>query len=46
MFVLSELPNEMAWGKKKKLFYDTDYVTTSKLLLCPAILLQFNIIVS
>lgn len=23
-----ELPNEMAWGKKKKMFYDSDYVTT------------------
>ncbi|XP_072308634.1 something about silencing protein 10 [Eucyclogobius newberryi] len=22
-----DLPDEMAWGKKKKLFYDTDYVT-------------------
>uniref|UniRef100_A0A3Q0RTR9 UTP3 small subunit processome component n=1 Tax=Amphilophus citrinellus TaxID=61819 RepID=A0A3Q0RTR9_AMPCI len=22
-----ELPNEMAWGKKKKMFYDSDYVT-------------------
>nr|XP_046239338.1 something about silencing protein 10 [Scatophagus argus] len=23
-----ELPNEMAWGTKKKMFYDTDYVST------------------
>ncbi|XP_071349298.1 something about silencing protein 10 [Trachinotus anak] len=23
-----DLPNEMAWGKKKKMFYDSDYVTT------------------
>ncbi|XP_070758456.1 something about silencing protein 10 [Enoplosus armatus] len=23
-----DLPNEMAWGTKKKMFYDTDYVTT------------------
>ncbi|KAM9361157.1 something about silencing protein 10 [Symphorus nematophorus] len=23
-----DLPDEMAWGKKKKMFYDTDYVTT------------------
>ncbi|XP_070704793.1 something about silencing protein 10 [Pempheris klunzingeri] len=23
-----DLPNEMAWGSKKKMFYDTDYVTT------------------
>ncbi|XP_013128745.1 something about silencing protein 10 [Oreochromis niloticus] len=23
-----ELPNEMAWGRKKKLFYDSDYVTS------------------
>ncbi|KAG7244732.1 hypothetical protein INR49_029751 [Caranx melampygus] len=23
-----ELPNEMAWGKKKKLYYDSDYMTT------------------
>uniref|UniRef100_A0A8D3AX33 UTP3 small subunit processome component n=1 Tax=Scophthalmus maximus TaxID=52904 RepID=A0A8D3AX33_SCOMX len=22
-----DLPNEMAWGKKKKMFYDSDYVT-------------------
>ncbi|CAL1609502.1 unnamed protein product [Knipowitschia caucasica] len=22
-----DLPDEMAWGKKKKMFYDTDYVT-------------------
>ncbi|KAM7422813.1 hypothetical protein PAMA_010719 [Pampus argenteus] len=25
-----ELPNEMAWGTKKKMFYDSDYVTVSK----------------
>lgn len=25
-----DLPNEMAWGTKKKMYYDTDYVTTSK----------------
>ncbi|XP_054472832.1 something about silencing protein 10 isoform X1 [Anoplopoma fimbria] len=24
----SDLPNEMAWGTKKKMFYDSDYVTT------------------
>ncbi|XP_027135617.1 something about silencing protein 10 isoform X1 [Larimichthys crocea] len=24
----SDLPNDMAWGTKKKMFYDTDYVTT------------------
>ncbi|XP_041671066.1 something about silencing protein 10 isoform X1 [Cheilinus undulatus] len=24
----SDLPNEMAWGTKKKMFYDTDYVAT------------------
>ncbi|XP_074534189.1 something about silencing protein 10 isoform X1 [Halichoeres trimaculatus] len=24
----SDLPNEMAWGTRKKMFYDTDYVTT------------------
>ncbi|XP_044073649.1 something about silencing protein 10 [Siniperca chuatsi] len=23
-----DLPNELAWGTKKKMFYDTDYVTT------------------
>ncbi|KAJ0068927.1 hypothetical protein NL108_015159, partial [Boleophthalmus pectinirostris] len=23
-----DLPDEMAWGKKKKMFYDSDYVTT------------------
>uniref|UniRef100_UPI0037E8AAB4 something about silencing protein 10 n=1 Tax=Semicossyphus pulcher TaxID=241346 RepID=UPI0037E8AAB4 len=23
-----DLPNDMAWGTKKKMFYDTDYVTT------------------
>uniref|UniRef100_A0A671WC15 UTP3 small subunit processome component n=1 Tax=Sparus aurata TaxID=8175 RepID=A0A671WC15_SPAAU len=23
-----DLPNEMAWGAKKKMYYDTDYVTT------------------
>uniref|UniRef100_A0A8C4DG26 UTP3 small subunit processome component n=1 Tax=Dicentrarchus labrax TaxID=13489 RepID=A0A8C4DG26_DICLA len=23
-----DLPNEMAWGTKKKMFYDTDYVST------------------
>ncbi|XP_029288386.1 something about silencing protein 10 [Cottoperca gobio] len=23
-----DLPNEMAWGTKKKMFYDSDYVTT------------------
>ncbi|XP_039971956.1 something about silencing protein 10 [Xiphias gladius] len=23
-----DLPNEMAWGRKKKMFYDSDYVTT------------------
>lgn len=23
-----DLPNEMAWGKKKKLYYDSDYLTT------------------
>ncbi|XP_018556099.1 LOW QUALITY PROTEIN: something about silencing protein 10 [Lates calcarifer] len=23
-----DLPNELAWGKKKKMFYDSDYVTT------------------
>uniref|UniRef100_A0A3B4GQ06 UTP3 small subunit processome component n=2 Tax=Haplochromini TaxID=319058 RepID=A0A3B4GQ06_9CICH len=23
-----ELPNEMAWGRKKKMFYDSDYVTS------------------
>ncbi|XP_074534197.1 something about silencing protein 10 isoform X2 [Halichoeres trimaculatus] len=23
-----DLPNEMAWGTRKKMFYDTDYVTT------------------
>lgn len=26
----------MAWGTKKKMFYDTDYVTTSKRLWSPA----------
>uniref|UniRef100_A0A3B4BL52 Sas10 C-terminal domain-containing protein n=1 Tax=Periophthalmus magnuspinnatus TaxID=409849 RepID=A0A3B4BL52_9GOBI len=25
-----ELPDEMAWGKRKRMFYDTDYVTTGK----------------
>lgn len=25
-----DLPNEMAWGTKKKMYYDTDYVPTSK----------------
>lgn len=24
----ADLPNEMAWGKKKKMFYDSDYVMT------------------
>ncbi|KAM8914535.1 something about silencing protein 10 isoform 2-T2 [Spinachia spinachia] len=23
-----DLPNEMAWGNKKKMFYDSDYITT------------------
>uniref|UniRef100_A0A8D3BNF9 UTP3 small subunit processome component n=1 Tax=Scophthalmus maximus TaxID=52904 RepID=A0A8D3BNF9_SCOMX len=27
MFPPPDLPNEMAWGKKKKMFYDSDYVT-------------------
>lgn len=35
-----DLPNEMAWGTKKKMFYDTDIVTTSKQLLSPTILLR------
>uniref|UniRef100_A0A3P8X2F6 UTP3 small subunit processome component n=1 Tax=Cynoglossus semilaevis TaxID=244447 RepID=A0A3P8X2F6_CYNSE len=25
-----ELPNEMAWGRKKKMFYDSDYVQSGK----------------
>lgn len=25
-----DLPDEMAWGTKKKLYYDTDYFATSK----------------
>lgn len=28
--ILLDLPNEMAWGSKKKIFYDSDYVTKSK----------------
>lgn len=36
----SDLPNEMAWGTKKKMFYDTDYVTTSEHLLSPEVLLR------
>lgn len=42
MFTLSaaELPNEMAWGRKKKMFYDSDYVTSSKNLLSQAVLLH------
>jgi len=26
----TDLPNEMAWGEKKKIFYNSDYVTKSK----------------
>lgn len=36
----------MAWGKKKKMFYDTDYVTTSKHLSPPAILLRQFMVIS
>lgn len=28
--IRTDLPNEMAWGSKKKIFYDSDYVTKSK----------------
>lgn len=40
----TDLPNEMAWGTKKKMFYDTDYVATSKRLLYPAIFLRESIL--
>lgn len=41
-----DLPNEMAWGKKKKLYYDSDYMTTSKPLSFPSILLsQFMVVI-
>lgn len=28
--VLPDLPNDMAWGTKKKIFYDSDYIIKSK----------------
>lgn len=28
--VLPDLPNDMAWGTKKKIFYNSDYITKSK----------------
>lgn len=28
--ILTDLPNDMAWGDKKNIFYNSDYVTKSK----------------
>lgn len=39
--ILTDLPNEMAWGSKKKIFYDSDYVTKSKHLHIICIILLF-----
>jgi len=36
MLLFLDLPNELAWGTKKKMFYNSDYVAASKYLSCPA----------
>uniref|UniRef100_A0A0E9UJE5 Uncharacterized protein n=1 Tax=Anguilla anguilla TaxID=7936 RepID=A0A0E9UJE5_ANGAN len=39
MFSVSppDLPNEMAWGHRKKMFYDSDYVAASELFYFSAV---------